>query len=306
MPHRRATDASERQQRWGAHALWRELEPLLPGLAVEVLDSVGSTNSELLARARVVGAPHGVGRRQADTRPCLLVAERQLAGRGRMGRGWTSQPGASLTFSLALALAPRDWSGLSLAVGVALAEALQRLAGGASAPRVALKWPNDLWLVDGRAADARKLGGVLIETLAAETRRLAVIGVGINVAPLAGPLPAELAGRSGCVHEIAPQAGGPAVLRAVALPLVQALRDFERDGFAAFGARFAALDALRDEPVETSDARCPAGIARGVDGQGGLRVETADGALHVIHSGEISVRPAGLALPARPGDPAAR
>ena len=297
MPHRRGTDATGRHLRWGVRALWTQLEPLLPGLAVEVVESAASTNSELLARGRIASSPGSVGRRQADTQPCLLVAERQLAGRGRLGRSWTSEPGASLTFSLALALAPRDWSGLSLAVGVALAEALQALATAAS-PRVALKWPNDLWLLDGRAADGRKVGGVLIETLAAGERRLAVVGVGINVAPLSRPLPPDPANRSGCVQEIAPHATAPGVLAAVALPLVQALQSFERDGFAAFAARFAVFDALRGEAIETNDARCPAGTARGVDGQGGLRIETATGVLRVIHSGEISVRPAGQPLPA--------
>jgi BirA family transcriptional regulator, biotin operon repressor / biotin---[acetyl-CoA-carboxylase] ligase len=296
VPHRGGTSAAERNLRWGARALWTQLEPLLPGLAVEVVESAASTNSDLLARGRIASAPGSVGRRQADTQPCLLVAERQLAGRGRLGRSWTSEPGASLTFSLALALAPRDWSGLSLAVGVALAEALQAMAVAVS-PRVALKWPNDLWLLDGRVADGRKFGGVLIETLAAGERRLAVVGVGINVAPLSRPLPADPASRSGCLQEIAPQATAPAVLGAVALPLVQALQTFERDGFGAFAARFAAFDALRDAAIETSDARCPAGTARGVDGQGGLRIETAAGDLRVIHSGEISVRPAGRPLP---------
>jgi BirA family biotin operon repressor/biotin-[acetyl-CoA-carboxylase] ligase len=296
MPHRRGTDATARHLRWGVRALWTQLAPLLPGLAVEVVESAPSTNSELLARGRVASAPGSVGRRQADTQPCLLVAERQLAGRGRLGRSWTSEPGASLTFSLALALGPRDWSGLSLAVGVALADALQMMAAVTS-PRVALKWPNDLWLLDGRATDGRKFGGVLIETLAAGERRLAVIGVGINVAPLSGPLPSDPA-RRGCLQEIAPHATAPAVLGAVALPLVQALQTFERDGFAAFAERFAAFDALRDEAIETSDPRCPAGTAHGVDGQGGLRIETAAGELRTIHSGEISVRPAGQPLPA--------
>ncbi|MBK6865920.1 MAG: biotin--[acetyl-CoA-carboxylase] ligase [Ideonella sp.] len=297
--------APESELQWGARALWTQLQPLLPGLAVEVVRTSASTNSDLLARARIVVPARGTesgahaaiaGRRQADTQPCLLVAEHQLAGRGRLGRAWKSAPGASLTFSLALPLAPRDWSGLSLAVGVALAEALQALATAAS-PRVALKWPNDLWLQAGPAASGRKIGGVLIETLAAGTRRLAVIGVGINIAPLAAPFPADLAGQTGCLQEIAPQATAPATLAHIAPPLVQALQTFEREGFAAFAERFAALDALRGEPVVTSDARCPAGTARGVDGQGGLRIETADG-MHVIHSGEVSVRPAGRALPA--------
>lgn len=302
LPVSSSPAAAERHLQWGARALWMQLEPLLPGLSVEVVASSASTNSDLLERSRI-RAPAGAqraaafaGRRQADTQPCLLVAEHQRAGRGRLGRSWRSEPGASLTFSLALPLQPRDWSGLSLAVGVALAEALQAQGRGA-VPRVALKWPNDLWLVGEQAAQGRKFGGVLIETLAAGAARLAVVGIGINIAPVGAPVAAELAGRAGCLRELDPQATAPDTLARIALPLVQALKTFEREGFAAFAERFAALDALRGEPVVTSDARAAQGMARGVDGQGGLRVETADG-LRVIHSGEVSVRPAGQALPA--------
>ncbi len=199
-------------------------------------------------------------------------------------------------------MAPRDWSGLSLAVGVALAQALQ--PGGRDAPwRLGLKWPNDLWLVADSAADTpqggvangRKLGGVLIETLAAGSRRLAVVGVGLNIAPMPGPLPPELQDHIGWLRELDPQATAAATLGRVALPLVQALKTFEREGFAAFAERYAALDLLQGEAVATSDARVPQGIARGVDGQGGLRVGTADG-VQVITSGEVSVRPAAASL----------
>jgi BirA family biotin operon repressor/biotin-[acetyl-CoA-carboxylase] ligase len=88
---------------------------VLPGFTVEVLPEIDSTNTELMRRART-----------GQTEPVLLVAERQTAGRGRLGRPWASDVGASLTFSLGLPLAPTDWSGLSLAVGVALAESLHR------------------------------------------------------------------------------------------------------------------------------------------------------------------------------------
>src|SRR2546422_11520768 len=93
---------------WGAEGLWQQLEPLLPGLSVEVLPRCESTNTLLLQRAR-----------GPDAQPCLLVAEEQTGGRGGTGRVRRAQPGASLTFSLALPLAPRRWSGLALAVGVA-------------------------------------------------------------------------------------------------------------------------------------------------------------------------------------------
>ena len=114
-----------------------------------MLARADSTNTLLLDRARALaGAPDAVitrpgeldnagaatteptplGRRGADVQPCLLVAEQQTRGRGRLGRDWVSSAGASLTFSLALPLAPADWSGLSLAVGLALAEALEPAA----------------------------------------------------------------------------------------------------------------------------------------------------------------------------------
>ena len=127
--------------KWGAEALWEQLEPLLPGLSIEVLPSCTSTNTVLLDRARGAAIETDAegtamvrrsvesaafGRRQIDVLPCLLVAEEQTAGRGRQGRQWHAEPGASLTFSLALPLAMSDWSGLSLAVGVALCEALDR------------------------------------------------------------------------------------------------------------------------------------------------------------------------------------
>ncbi len=105
----------------------------LPGLDVKVVAEIGSWQHELMRH-------YYDGRRS----PMLLVAERQTAGRGRLGRNWQSAQNAgeppSLTFSLGLPLAPRDWSGLSLAVGVSVAESLD----ASNAAGLALKWPNDL------------------------------------------------------------------------------------------------------------------------------------------------------------------
>ena len=97
--------------RWPAEALWEAVVPLLPGFTVEVLRTIDSTNTELMRRART-----------GQCEPILLVAEQQTAGRGRLGRVWQSDAGASLMLSLGLPLAPKDWSGLSLAVGVSVAE----------------------------------------------------------------------------------------------------------------------------------------------------------------------------------------
>jgi BirA family biotin operon repressor/biotin-[acetyl-CoA-carboxylase] ligase len=239
---------------------------VLPGVAVERVTEIDSTNSELMRRART-------GR--AD--PVLLVAERQTAGRGRLGRTWVSQRGASLTFSLGLPLAPADWSGLSLAVGVSLAECLH--------PSIRLKWPNDLWVAD------RKLGGILVETATfadapAGAQRYAVVGVGINVQPQ----PAEgMSVPPACLAELVAGIDAEAALHEVAGPLVATAHTFESFGFTPFQARFQARDALRDRAVQLSDGT--RGTAHGVTERGSLLVHTAAG-MQVVTSSEVSVRPA--------------
>jgi len=299
--------------RWGAEALWEQLTPQLPGLSVEVVARISSTNTALLERARIVTPPAedgdlaqvrrsvestAFGRRAADLQPCLLVAEHQTHGRGRQGRVWQAAPGASLTFSLALPLAPKDWSGLSLAVGVALAEALDppRSAsadstgqgtgtGTQAGHRVGVKWPNDLWLLDGQGG-GRKLGGILIETVAAGTRRLAVIGVGLNVMPMST---SDVSTGYACLQEIDPSATAPGTLSRIAKPLVEALRRFEREGFASFAQAFAARDMLFGRPVLTTHPEVPEGIAAGLAPDGSLLVRTDQG-MREVGSGEVSVR----------------
>jgi len=257
--------------RTAAEAVWEAAAPTLPGFTVEVLPEIDSTNSELMRRARA-----------GQAEPVLLAAERQTAGRGRLGRGWAAEPGASLAFSVGLPLAPVDWSGLSLAVGVSLAESLH--------PGVRLKWPNDLWL------DDRKLGGILIETASfgqpAEVgapARYAVVGVGLNIAP---PPAGGLSTAPGWLRELLPDVDAAQALLRVAPPLVTALLAFQARGFAPFRARFEARDALLGRAVALSDGT--AGTARGVAADGALLVHTAQGMQHVTSS-EVSVRPAGMA-----------
>ena len=299
---------SDPELRWPARALARQLQPLLPGLEVEIVRSTASTNSALLERARVrpdVAAEGGAalihrsvesaafGRRASDWHPCLMIAEQQTAGRGRQGREWSSEAGASLTFSLGLPLDTNEWSGLSLAIGVALCEALDPIGGDTrpqGRPHLALKWPNDLWLMapDG---SGRKLGGILIESVTAGAQRLAIIGVGLNVLRFT----VVHAGTGfAALQELDPTTTPPGVLTQIALPLVLALKQFEREGFAAFAERFAARDLLRGHAVRTTQPDAPEGIARGVSAQGALLLETADG-LKPVFSGEVSVR---LAEPA--------
>jgi BirA family biotin operon repressor/biotin-[acetyl-CoA-carboxylase] ligase len=143
--------------------LWRSLE---------VVESVGSTNADLLAAAGH-GAPEGA----------VLVAEYQQTGRGRLDRVWASPPRAGLTLSLLLRpdvpAARRGW--LPLLTGVALAEAVREVTGVLPS----LKWPNDLL-----AGDGLKLAGILAETTSSPTPPTAVVvGVGLNVNTTAEELP---------------------------------------------------------------------------------------------------------------------
>lgn len=265
--------------KWGTPALWETLSPLLPGLSIEVVESIASTNAELVERLRVV-ASSGRNRhvRADDLNPCLLVAEQQTQGRGRLGRAWQSAAGASLTFSLSLPLQRTDWSGLSLAVGLSVAEALDP-----EGLHLGLKWPNDLWIKD---SSQRKLGGILIEAISVGTNRVAVIGVGLNVQPLGQSV--------GSLSEFHPDATAPWALGKVLPVLVQRLLRFEQQGFAEAVAAFAQRDILRGRTLTTTDPACPLGLAEGVDVDGAL-VLRGDAGTHRIVSGEVSVRPAQVA-----------
>ena len=141
--------------------LWRE---------VRVVEETGSTNADLLAKARS-GAGEGL----------VLVAEAQTSGRGRMGRRWISPPRRALTFSVLLRPAvPAGLLGWApLLAGVAVASALERTAG----VDARLKWPNDV-LVDGA-----KIAGILAERWG----NAVVIGTGINVLQQRGELPVPTA-----------------------------------------------------------------------------------------------------------------
>ena len=267
--------------RWPAEAIWEAVAPVLPGFTVEVLPQIDSTNTELMRRFRAAG-PDACG-------PVLLVAEQQTAGRGRMGRSWQSSVGDSLTFSLGLPLQPADWSGLSLAVGISIAESLE--PGNPAAPAIRLKWPNDLWL--GDASGEAKLAGILVETASWGEQRYVVIGVGINVRPMAQPLAPAGAGQPaalapGALQTLLPGIDVAQTLLRVAAPLVQAVQAFGLFGFAPFQARFAARDALAGRAVQLSDGT--QGVAHGVGENGALLVHTAAG-MQEITSSEVSVRP---------------
>ncbi len=286
-----------------AERLWEALQADHPGLSFEVLPTVDSTNSHALQ----------LGRLGVDA-PTVVVAWQQTAGRGRAGRSWEASPGDSLTMSLALPLAlnevPGGGSALSLAVGLAVAEALDaRLAalGVSPVPRIELKWPNDLWV------DDRKLGGILIEAVSGPSlpaqQRWVVIGLGLNLAGTPADLAAtrcDLLGllQAGAITS-APALSLTAaqVFEAIVPSLLRAVQAFQRTGFAPLQARYAARDALRGRPVSlwrtTSSSPAPGhadnadaqGQALGIDPSGALLIDDGQGQATPWCVGEVSVRP---------------
>ncbi len=236
-------------------------------IAIKVVAETGSTNADLLAATTQL------------REPTLLIAENQTAGRGRAGRSWQSEPGATLTFSLAwkFELPPQALLGLPLAVGTVIAETLARFDVDAR-----LKWPNDVLL--GRD----KMAGVLIETAPQGAAIWAIIGIGINVL-----MPQSLAQR---IDRPVAAASNLRLRREEVLAVLLdnlsvALELFAQHGFAVFAERWNQLHAWRGMPVVVVDHGqvLQRGSAWGVDEQGQLLLDTAHGRIAVV-AGDVSLR----------------
>jgi BirA family biotin operon repressor/biotin-[acetyl-CoA-carboxylase] ligase len=212
----------------------------------------------------------------------VLLAEAQTRGRGRRGRAWASPFAAgflgSLFWRFERGLA--DLGGLSLAVGIALAEAWR-----ARGLDVCVKWPNDLWI------EGRKLAGLLVEAGGEfHGPSHVVVGLGLNIA-----LPESVCDaldqpvtdlRSHLRVPISRNAAAAVCIDA----LFAALAEFDQAGFAPFVPRWAAVDALADRPVTVNEATTTwIGIARGIDDRGRLQVDT-DGCIRGVDAGEVSIR----------------
>lgn len=240
-------------------------------VALEIVDRTGSTNFDLLERI------------DSLARPTLLLALSQTAGRGRNGRSWHSEPGATLTFSLAwkFPLAPHQLAGLPLAVGVALAQALGKLG-----VLVRLKWPNDILKSGG------KLAGVLIETPHApqgSDGTWAVIGIGMNLT-----LPDSLEEKIGTGAAGAPwlaQLDRNILMAALLDELTHTLTLFGREGLEAFITFWNELHAFAGQEVVIIDRGQVVrhGVATGIDGSGRLLLDCADGCI-AISAGDVSLR----------------
>ncbi|MFI0488880.1 MAG: bifunctional biotin--[acetyl-CoA-carboxylase] ligase/biotin operon repressor BirA [Yersinia sp. (in: enterobacteria)] len=242
----------------------------LPAGQVAVFSVVDSTNQYLLDRIDEL--------KSGDA----CVAEYQHAGRGRRGRQWVSPFGANLYLSMfwRLEQGPAAAIGLSLAVGIVMAEVLCKLG----AEQVRVKWPNDLYLND------KKLAGILVE-LTGKTGDAAqlVIGAGIN-----------LTMRESATNVInqdwinLQEAGVNINRNKLTAELLSELRlavvKFEKEGLSAFISRWREMDNYLDRPVKLiiGDQEI-FGIARGIDEQGALLLED-NGNVRPYIGGEISLR----------------
>ncbi|TWV29397.1 biotin--[acetyl-CoA-carboxylase] ligase [Streptomyces misionensis] len=259
-------------------ALVRE-DGLWSGL--DVVQSTGSTNDDLVARAAAGPVPEGA----------VLVAEEQTTGKGRLDRRWSAPPRSGLFVSVLLRPAGvpiERWGWLPLLTGVAVATGLARAAG----VDTALKWPNDLLVtVDG---EERKAGGILLERAGDDG---VVIGFGLNVSLRADELPIPGAGSlllAGAVNT-----DRDPLLRAVLRSLETwygRWRAADGDPAAcglqeAYAAGCATLG--RTVRAQLPGDRDLVGEAVAVDGDGRLVIATSEGVQEPVGAGDIvHLRPA--------------
>ncbi len=231
----------------------------------------GSTN-ETLTREAQSSSIHGVA----------LFAERQSAGQGRLGRPWVSPLARNQYLSIGWQFDAgiAAMQGLSLAIGVALAEQLERVWGCA----IQLKWPNDIY------ADGRKLAGILINVIGqGDGLATAVIGVGLNVKmpeAAASEIDQPWTDLSTVVSAPITRSEVAAVMLSAIFPL---LSSYQSVGFSGWRERWSKRDLLYGCPVAVQGRVSLEGIADGVDETGSLMIRTATGRETVL-AGDVSLR----------------
>jgi BirA family transcriptional regulator, biotin operon repressor / biotin---[acetyl-CoA-carboxylase] ligase len=251
--------------------------------------STASTNADVLALARD-GAAEGV----------VVAADHQSAGRGRRARSWVAPPGGSLLVSVLLRPPASAAGAASMAVAVAMAEAVEEVAG----VRPGLKWPNDL------VVDERKLAGILAEAdwpagstissgyrpPAAHERVVVVVGVGLNVAwprfsESAGRLPdelAELADRATALNWLGADADRAELLVAFLRRLDVRYRELVAVGSAATVSEWRRRSATLGRRVRVDlGAHDAEGTAVDVTGEGHLVVDTLEGERRTFAVGDV-------------------
>jgi len=245
------------------------------GRSLRVLELTDSTNDDA-KRDATAGAADGH----------VVLADAQRAGRGSHGRSWDSPPGMDLYLSI-VARPPLPLAALpplTLAVGLGVADAVERLVGPGTARRAVVKWPNDVWL------SGRKCAGILVETSSAGASPLAVdtdagrpavvIGIGLNVNRVDWPEELRASATSLRTEASSPQPLDRGVALAELLQAVEAW--VERLVTAGGDAIAAALQdrlALRGERVRCGET---IGVLQGVAPSGAIRIATAGGVRELL------------------------
>jgi len=252
---------------------------------LEIFGEIDSTNSYLM--------------QQPGPRPGFFRAVatlNQTAGRGRYGKNWYSPPGAGLCVSMAFSFArkPENIAALTLAIGLGVIRALR----ACDVPDVMLKWPNDLVLSDG------KLGGILTEAHSQGREVVSIVtGVGLNIdvgSTFNDDIFDHEPGHDRVLAAIDLKSRGaelPSRERLTAQlmnEIVAAFAEYEAVGFAPFYRRWPAHDWLRGKQVTIeTQRRKVSGMAAGIDEDGALLVESADGMHRVTSGSVVSAEPAG-------------
>lgn len=248
----------------------------LDGIPLHYAPEMDSTNDEAV-RLLDAGAPA----------PFVVVAGRQTAGRGRLGRCWHSADAGNLylTFAFRPGLEAGRLQALTLVAGLRLCAHLARRHGIA----LQVKWPNDL------VCGGRKIAGILTESrMGAGVVRDLVLGLGINVNGVPERYPGELSRISG---SLAHACGGVALdLNATAADVIAAVfgacvRYFDEGMGGDFGALWRAHDYLNGKMVTARFAGGTlAGTAVGLDATGALLVRELGGDVcHALHAGEVTL-----------------
>ncbi len=249
--------------------LQRLLEAARGRFDVDSIDECDSTNTVLMRRSGEC-APSG----------SVLVADFQNAGRGRRGRSWIAAPGSGLMFSLLwrFSRALAELGGLSLAVGISVAEALEALG----ARGVGVKWPNDLLFQDA------KLAGILVELASDARGTLAIIGIGLNLRTPDGDLPQPACGLDALLHPVPDR---HILLAKILDTLAPTLDRFDAEGFAPMQARWQQHHAWQDRQIHIlgDGTEEISGTCLGADRDGALLLSTPKGIRRFL-SGEISLR----------------
>jgi BirA family transcriptional regulator, biotin operon repressor / biotin---[acetyl-CoA-carboxylase] ligase len=243
----------------------------MPWRHVEVIDETGSTNADLLARAAA----------GEDIDGLVLIAEHQTAGRGRSGRSWSTAPRAQIALSAGVSAAgvPSDkWGWLPLAAGVAVIDTVV----GQTGVEVGLKWPNDVLSSGG------KLAGILAEVAA--PRPLIVVGVGLNVTLRADevddPMAISLAGLGVAAPDR--QQLASRLLSELGRRVAQ-WRTADQQLAADYRARSLTIGAVV-RAILPGD-REVVGVARSVDDQGRLCIESEGRIVEVSAGDVVHIRP---------------